>query len=255
MTADSYRYAHWYDLLWSRGAVAPPELALLEPLARAAGHVLDVGAGTGRIALALAEAGVTVSCLEPSPAMRAVFLAKLAQRPQLFPRITLLPDSITTAALPSSVGLAYLAGVLHHLLTLDELDAALAQLHQALAPGGRLVLDSVAAQPTTLPLPPTLAGEVPIGALVYRTTMRQELLAPAIHRWTFRYEILHGDALIECTDNVSIAREWLREELATALLRHGFVLEAVYGDYSGEPPTDESRSLVLVAQRKEQIDV
>jgi hypothetical protein len=82
--------------------------------------------------------------------------------------------------------------------------------------------------------------------------MWQELLAPAIHRWTFRYEILHGDELIERTDNVSIAREWLREEVERTLARHGFVLEAVYGDYSGELPADDSRNLVLVARREEQ---
>lgn len=255
MTIDSYSYAHWYDLLWNRADAVPPELALLEPLAHAAGHVLDVGAGTGRLALALAEAGVTVTCLEPSPAMRAVFLAKLAQRPQLFPHITLLPGSITTTELPSSVGLAYLVGVLHHVLTTDELDAALAQLRRAIVPGGKLIIDSIAARPTATPLLPTLAGEAPIGTLVYRTTMWQEILAPPIHRWTFRYEILQGDALIERTDNVSIAREWLREEVERTLTRHGFALEAVYGNYRGELPADDSRNLVLVARREEEIDV
>ena len=75
-----------------------------------------------------------------------------------------------------------------------------------------------------------------IGALKYRTTIWQELIAPPIHRWTFRYEILRDRTLIERTDNVSIAREWLREELETVLRRHGFVVEALYGGYAGKPP-------------------
>lgn len=250
MGADSYSHAHWYDLLWNRGETTPPELALLEPLARAAGHVLDFGAGTGRLALALAEAGVTVTCVEPSPAMRAVFLAKLAQRPHLFPRVTLLPD--IAAAEPSvPVGLAYLAGVIHHLLTPEELDTTLVKLHRALVPGGRLLLDSIAARPTTAPLPPTLAGEVQIGVFVYRTTMWQELLAPPIHRWTFRYEILHETTLIERTDNVSISREWLHDDVDRALARYGFALETIYGSYRGEPATDDSSSLMLVVRREE----
>jgi len=48
-----------------------------------AGEVLDVGAGTGRIAIPLAERGVKLCCVEPSPAMRREFAKKLAWRPEL----------------------------------------------------------------------------------------------------------------------------------------------------------------------------
>ncbi|GAH96544.1 unnamed protein product, partial [marine sediment metagenome] len=32
-----------------------------------AGEILDIGAGTGRIAIPLAEKGIKVFCIEPSP--------------------------------------------------------------------------------------------------------------------------------------------------------------------------------------------
>ena len=41
------------------------------------GAALDIGAGTGRIALPLAARGITVTAVEPSPAMRQVFGSKL----------------------------------------------------------------------------------------------------------------------------------------------------------------------------------
>ena len=40
------------------------------------GPVLDIGAGTGRAALALAARGAAVTALEPDPAMAAVLSAK-----------------------------------------------------------------------------------------------------------------------------------------------------------------------------------
>ncbi len=248
MNMDGYRFAHWYDLLWDRSDSVQPELALLEPLAQDAHHVLEVGAGTGRLALALAEGGVKVTCIEPSDAMRTVFLAKLAQRPHLFPRITLMPGSTAPTDLIESVGLAYMAGVIHHLLTTEELDALLAEVQRVLLPDGRLVIDSVAARPATSPLPQTVAGTVRIGAFEYRTTMWQELLAPPIHRWTFCYEIVREKTVIERNEEVSIGREWLREELERALERRGFAVESVHGGYEGQPVVEETSSLVVVAR-------
>jgi len=44
------------------------------------GPVLDIGAGTGRAALALAARGAAVTALEPDPAMAAVLTARAAQK-------------------------------------------------------------------------------------------------------------------------------------------------------------------------------
>ncbi|MCK4397191.1 class I SAM-dependent methyltransferase [candidate division WOR-3 bacterium] len=55
-----------------------------------AGEILDIGAGTGRIAIPLAEKGIKVFCIEPSPAMRREFLKKLSQRPELSENIILI---------------------------------------------------------------------------------------------------------------------------------------------------------------------
>ena len=67
--------AHLYDLFDKKENV---EFFLHYGLE--AGEILDIGAGTGRIAIPLAEKGIKVFCIEPSPAMRREFLKKLSQR-------------------------------------------------------------------------------------------------------------------------------------------------------------------------------
>ena len=56
---------------YDRHRPAPPE-GLLDDLERLGGSVLDVGCGTGKAAVALAERGLTVLGLEPDPQMAAI---------------------------------------------------------------------------------------------------------------------------------------------------------------------------------------
>ena len=76
--------AHLYDLFDDKDNVA-----LFHHYGSLAGEILDVGAGTGRIAIPLAERGARVWCVEPSRAMRREFEGKLALRPDLAGRIKL----------------------------------------------------------------------------------------------------------------------------------------------------------------------
>jgi SAM-dependent methyltransferase len=71
------RVAHLYDLFDTKENVD-----FFHHYAAQVEEILDIGAGTGRIAIPLAERGARVVCVEPSPAMRAQFLAKLSSRPE-----------------------------------------------------------------------------------------------------------------------------------------------------------------------------
>ena len=139
-----YGYAnpHWYDLLWDRTSADQPDIAFLLERVRSGGTALEIGAGTGRIALRLAAQGVTMTCIEPSAAMRTVFLTKLAQQPALFSRVTLLPDDAATFHLPAPVPLIYATGVLHHWLSEREIGDVLANVYSHLTVGGSFVCDS-----------------------------------------------------------------------------------------------------------------
>jgi SAM-dependent methyltransferase len=74
--------ARYYDLLTSHDASLEGDIELYADLAPAGGSVLELGAGTGRVALALAERGFSVEGIDLAPAMLVQAEAKRAQAPE-----------------------------------------------------------------------------------------------------------------------------------------------------------------------------
>ncbi len=143
-TSDSYEsVAGLYDLFAAaQGASAPPHVAAFAELAEPGMHVLDVGAGTGRVALAVAERGAHVWCVEPSASMRSALLAKLAGRPALWPRLTVVAGQAPHLGPLGPFDYAYLAGSLQFLTATDRL-ATFRELATRLRPDARLAVDMI----------------------------------------------------------------------------------------------------------------
>lgn len=95
--------AHLYDLFDRK-----ENIEFFYRYASAAGEILDIGAGTGRIAIPLAEQGVRVFCIEPSPAMRREFERKLTGRPDLSGNIHLAAGDAGTFDLGRTFPAAFL---------------------------------------------------------------------------------------------------------------------------------------------------
>ena len=203
---NSY-HAHWYDLLWNQAADVPQEVTFLREWAIAAGRVVGIGAGTGRIALHLAAMeGVHVYAVEPDAGMCSALLTKLAQTPHIFSQLTLLPNTGADFTLFEPVSLIYGCGVLFYFLTDAEQIALLQNLYHHLRSGGRLVIDSVGLHENEQSLSPTIVGEIVIGMTYYRATMSRDVLAPTLHRWRFVYEIVYQKETIERVETVTLAR-------------------------------------------------
>jgi len=135
--------AAYYDLFAEhRSDRAPPSVRFFTAHMPAGARVLDVGAGTGRVSLALADRATEIHALEPSPAMRAIFLAKLAARPDLWCRVTVLDRAAPAIRLPRRFGYACLSGLLQH-LTPGERPELFAALARHLDPGGLLAMDMI----------------------------------------------------------------------------------------------------------------
>lgn len=110
--------AEFYDLV--ARAHGEGELALrerLRGLGPLAGPVLDIGAGTGRTVLAIADTvpEVEILAVEPAPAMRAVLTHVVARDPELRRRVTVVADPVETLDLPERLGAVVAFGVLGHL--------------------------------------------------------------------------------------------------------------------------------------------
>ena len=109
-------------------------------------RVIDIGAGTGLLGMALADSVGQVVLAEPSDGMLEVARAKLATG--AWPGASAIRFDLTTDPPPAEgpFDLAVSLLVLHHV---EDTPAALAAIHGLLAPGGRLALMDLDAEDGT----------------------------------------------------------------------------------------------------------
>src|SRR5512139_3363857 len=136
---DYTRFADLYDLFYGD---FQDDIEMYRGFAeRTGGPILEVGSGTGRVALALAEEGHTVVGLELSEAMRTVAQRK-AKRAQLTDRVEFVAGDMRRFKIDQHFGSIIVPlNTLLHNLTLDDQLATLACFKRHLRPGGLLVLD------------------------------------------------------------------------------------------------------------------
>lgn len=106
------------------------------------GHpVLDIGAGTGRNALALAHRGHPVDAVEITPKFAEMLRAE-AQRESLNVRVIQRDMFATTDDLRRDYGLIVLSEVVPDFRTVEQLRGMFELAAECLAPGGRLVFNT-----------------------------------------------------------------------------------------------------------------
>ncbi len=277
MAADYSSFvAEYYDYV-------PPvagrrDLAFYRALAReTGGPVLELGCGTGRILLPLAEDGHRVTGLDLSRAMLERARAKLAQAPaEVRERVRLVEADMTRFEL----GETFRAIIIpfrpfQHLVEVEQQLACLAAAYRHLAPGGTLALDFFHTDPRRMIDPHLFAlrDEMPGGAARGQSEPAQErfphaevalpngtrvLLSErttAFHRATqtndveLIYTVTHPDGQTERLVFAFTVRYFFRYEVEHLLARAGFRLRAVYGDFERSPLADDSPEMIFLAER------
>lgn len=105
------------------------------------GDVLELGAGTGRITLALADDGHSMIALEPMPSMRDALLDKLRLRPRA--KVDVVDADMRAIPLGDASARLVIApfNALMHLYTWQDLLACFCEVARVLEPDGVFALD------------------------------------------------------------------------------------------------------------------
>jgi SAM-dependent methyltransferase len=242
LVPDNYfdeRIAGSYEAKWPElfePAIVEPAVNFLHNLA-GTGAVLELGIGTGRIALPLSRRGLRVHGIELSPAM----VAQLRSKPEGNDIGVTIGDFATTTV-DGSFTLAYLVrNTIMNLTTQDEQVACFRNVAAQLEPGGCFVIEVMVPELRRLPPGETIrAFTVTPAHLGFEEYDVATQIAFSHHYW------LVGDHV----DTLSAPFRYVwPAELDLMARLAGMTLRERWSDWSREPFTSDSREHVSVWQK------
>ncbi len=249
-----YQDAAYYDTIYRRRRA---DVRFYVELAAAArGPVLELGAGTGRVAIEIARRGQRVVGVDAAAPM----LARAREKAELLPAaaralLTLRRADLRSLRLRETFPLIVAPfNVFMHLYTRRDLERVFATVRKHLAPRGRFVFDV---------LMPDLRAMVRNPGRLYRGPRVVEPESGRLYHYfeSFEYDAVREVQLVSMvfqseTDAQDVKvlplsqRQFFPEELATLLHYNGFVIEQRWGDFDRSPLTTESESQIIVARAR-----
>lgn len=235
--------AHLYDLFDTK-----ENIEFFLHYASEAGQILDIGAGTGRIAIPLAEKGLKVFCVEPSSAMRHQFEKKLSKLPDLSRDIELIAGDAISFELKRTFPAAFLSGTFDHFLDDDERLSSLKNIGKHLKTNGKLIFDVFLGLMRDSPLSP--AGEITRGDTEYRRFVGNRLLPDERMETTLVFETYQSGKLKEPIEERSLVGIIQRERLHDLLKETGFEVIREFGNYDFSSFKQGDSLLIIEAIKK-----
>ncbi len=211
--------------------------------------VLDLGCGSGELALALQAAGLDVVAVDGSPAMLQQAQEKeRSRRPDGTSPILWLCQDISRFELFGTVdAIVCMTDTLNHITDSRGLERLFRLCANYLNPGAPMLFDVL----TRAHFTDTLGGRV-----------RVEADADAVLCWTNRFRPRTGlnradltfflrrdDGLYERGDETVRERLHSLSTLRSLARRNGLVVEGVYGERFGSPPGRRDRRRILVLRQ------
>jgi SAM-dependent methyltransferase len=215
--------------------------------AKDAGEILDIGAGTGRVAMPLAERGVKVVCVEPSPAMLAVFREKLAGNPGAAANITLIDGFAASFDLGRTVPAAFMAGAFDGFLDDAERRASVANVARHVDAGGVLVFDVWLGYMKEWPL--RLSNTVVRGDREYRMYDACKLADGKTMEFDAVCEVYEAGELVERVEQKGWGSCSTRAGVRDLLDETGFKIRREFGGFDGKPYEEGDEVLVVEGVR------
>jgi ubiquinone/menaquinone biosynthesis C-methylase UbiE len=219
------------------------------------GNVLELGCGTGRIALPLARAGVRVVGVDRSDAM-LTRARQRARRARLADRVRLVRGDIRFLPFRRTFPLVIAPyGILQSLLRERDLKATLAAVYDAVEPGGAFGLELVADLPSWEEYRKRISlkgwrGRAGGSQITLVETVRQD----AARKLTiFDQEFTERRQGRTRTHQFSLTFRTLTvPQMARRLEKAGFEITALLGDYRGGPWDPRAEVWVILARKPRQ---
>ncbi len=215
---------------------------------------LELGCGTGRVLIPLADAGCHVIGVDGSAALLAIARGKAADRP--------LPIRLVQADMRSfqlaqiEVDFVFVvSNTLMHLTTQADQLMALKCANRHLRVGGLLLIDLFNPDVAYLE---SIAGIQELadrwedgksGAQVLKWTTRYLDAARQLQETLFIYEEIFPDGRSAQTRIAFRLRYWWPDEGARLLQKAGFAVDELFGDFDGSPYHRDSERLIFIARK------
>jgi ubiquinone/menaquinone biosynthesis C-methylase UbiE len=246
-------YAPFYDWENSRTLVRRDVPFWRNLALQAGGHVLELGAGTGRISLPLGRAGVTLVGIDRSAAMLTRARQRV-RRAKLQSRVHLVRGDIRYLPFPPATFPLVMApyGILQSLLRERDLTATLQAVHRVLPRGGTFGMELVADLPSwdeyrrRVSLKGWRRGSSGSHVTLVETVRQDRSKGFTIFDQEFtervgRSRSVHRFALTFRTLSVP--------QMARRLEKSGFEVTATLGDYQGRAWDARAEVWVILARR------
>jgi ubiquinone/menaquinone biosynthesis C-methylase UbiE len=247
-------YAPFYD--WENArTLGRRDVPFWKNLAlNAAGEVLELGCGTGRISIPLGRAGVSLVGIDRSERMLARARTRV-RRGKLSSRVRLLRGDIRFLPLPRHSAAMVMApyGILQSLLRERDLAATLAEVHRVLEPGGTFGLELVADLPSWEEYRKRVSlkgwrGRSGGAHVTLTETVRQD---PKRHLTIFDQEFTERAGSRKRVHRFSLTFRTLSvPQMTRRLEKAGFSITALLGDYRGGQWDPRADVWVVLAKKE-----
>ncbi len=220
------------------------------------GPVLELGSGTGRVALAIAERGIDVVAVESMAPMLARCRERLSRLPKkTSAHLILKQGDLRGLRLRRRFPLVLAPfNVWNHLYERRDLERAFRTVHVHLRRGGLFAFDVLLPDPGSLARPPNRryrGGHVrhPKDGVRYRYS-EYFTYDPLTQVQTVMLDFEHPEDASRSFCTPLTQRQFFPAEIEALLAYNGFTVERHEGDFDGDPLTAQSESQVILARKR-----
>jgi SAM-dependent methyltransferase len=224
--------------------------------------VLELGCGTGRITLPLAQLGFDVVGLDNQPEMLQKAEERRRQAPsEIRQRLQFIAGDMRTWSAGADFDLILIpASSITHVLSLEDRLAVWKTCHENLQPGGRLLVEApmpnMASFADSFRVPPRTPVEIDIdnidesdGSRLIRRKTTRYLSHEQRAQIRFMYEKYQNGRGVETFLDDFESHVFFPRELRLLFSHTGFEVEEMLGDYRGRALRADSPVMIMIGRR------